>query len=152
MVAVAPPFLKGFQAQFSNQPSPAADVGNNLFTFLSSRYLMSLQQLGCPPAPFQPVVCNIVGGVATSCTITLQNATTPAAPITTGTATGVNGTAAAPMGTGTAGMLPGGLTGTNNGVAPVVPPVASACTIAPVATPSTSPTVKWGGRHRYERE
>ncbi|CZR58029.1 uncharacterized protein PAC_07919 [Phialocephala subalpina] len=81
MVSVAPAFLKGFQTAFSNTASPDLGVGNNLFTFLSNRYLMSLTQLTCPPSaiPFQPVVCTLDGnGAATTCTITLTNGTTAA--------------------------------------------------------------------------
>ena len=156
MVAVAPPFLKGFQTVFTGQGTPAANVGNNLFTFLCERYLMSLTQLGCPAAPFQPVVCQLDGnGAATACTITLQNGTTTAANTTLTGTTGTNGTATGTGMTGgttggvTGGTVGTGLTGTNNGVVPVVSPVSSSpCTFtAPVATPS--PTAKWGGRQRY---
>lgn len=79
MVAIAPSFLKGFETIFVGQGSPAPTVGNNLFTFLANRYLMSLMQLTCPPSaiPFQPVVCTVDGnGAATSCVITLTNGTT----------------------------------------------------------------------------
>jgi hypothetical protein len=80
MVSVAPPFLKGFETVFTNQASPDTCVGSNLFTFLCERYLMSLTQLTCPPAAFQPVVCQVNGnGAATSCVITLTNGTTAAA-------------------------------------------------------------------------
>ncbi|KAE9365732.1 hypothetical protein N431DRAFT_294038, partial [Stipitochalara longipes BDJ] len=72
MVAIAPAFFKGFESVFITQTTPAATVGNNLFTFLCERYLMSLTQLTCPPAAFQPVVCQVDGnGAATSCVITL---------------------------------------------------------------------------------
>jgi hypothetical protein len=76
MVAVAPPFLKGFQSTFITQTTPAANVGNNLFTFMCERYLMSLTQLTCAPPAFQPVVCQVDGnGVATSCVINLNTTT-----------------------------------------------------------------------------
>jgi hypothetical protein len=80
IVAVAPPFFKGFESVFITQTTPAATVGNNLFTFMCERYLMSLTQLTCPPAAFQPVVCQVDGnGAATSCVITLADTTsTPA--------------------------------------------------------------------------
>ena len=77
MVEVAPPFLAGFQNTFINQMTPDAAVGTNLFTFLCERYLMSLMQLTCPPAAFQPVVCQLNGaGAASSCVITLNGTTT----------------------------------------------------------------------------
>ncbi|MCJ1282977.1 hypothetical protein MMC26_002304 [Xylographa opegraphella] len=98
MVAGGPPFFAGFQNVFINQGTPAANVGNNLFTFLCERYLMSLTQLGCPPAAFQPVVCQVDGnGAATSCVITLNGTTTTN---TTGTAM-PSGIAAAPVTTST---------------------------------------------------
>ncbi|MCJ1434136.1 hypothetical protein MMC27_003502 [Xylographa pallens] len=96
MVLVGPPFFAGFQNVFINQGTPAANVGNNLFTFLCERYLMSLTQLVCPPAAFQPVVCQVDGnGAATSCVITLNGTTTTN---TTGTAM-PTGTAVAPVAT-----------------------------------------------------
>lgn len=79
LVDIAPPFLKGFETIFAGQTTPDACVGNNLFTFLANRYLMSLTQLTCPPSaiPFQPVVCKFDGnGAATSCVITLANGKT----------------------------------------------------------------------------
>jgi hypothetical protein len=80
MVAVAPLFFKGFENVFITQTTPAATVGNNLFTFLCERYLMSLTQLTCPPAAVQPVVCQVDGtGAATSCVITLANTTSTSA-------------------------------------------------------------------------
>jgi hypothetical protein len=95
MVSVAPPFLKGFETIFTAATTPDACVGNNLFTFLSERYLMSLMQLTCPPSaiPFQPVVCQLDGnGAATSCTITLSNSTTAS---TSSVATSVKATSVA---------------------------------------------------------
>jgi hypothetical protein len=83
MVSVAPPFFKGFESVFINQGTPAATVGNNLFTFMCERYLMSLTQLTCPPPAFQPVVCQVDGtGAATSCVITLANSTSTNATTT----------------------------------------------------------------------
>ncbi len=88
MVAIAPPFFKGFQSVFITQTTPAATVGNNLFTFLCERYLMSLTQLTCPPAAFQPVVCQVDGnGAATSCIITLPANSTTSKASTTALAT-----------------------------------------------------------------
>ena len=79
MVEVGPPFFKGFEDVFLGQPTADAAVGNNLFTFMCERYLMSLTQLTCPQSaiPVQPVVCQTNGaGVATSCTITLSGNST----------------------------------------------------------------------------
>ncbi|MCJ1388380.1 hypothetical protein MMC18_001227 [Xylographa bjoerkii] len=99
MVAVAPAFFAGFQNVFINQMTPAANVGTNLFTFLCERYLMSLTQLKCPPAAFQPVVCQLNGlGAASSCVITLNGTMTTN---TTGTAL-PSGTVVAPVATSTA--------------------------------------------------
>jgi hypothetical protein len=73
MLTVAPPFLKGFETLFLGQTTPAACVGNNLFTFLCQRLLTSLTQLTCPVAQeVIPISCAQDGnGVATSCTINL---------------------------------------------------------------------------------
>jgi hypothetical protein len=81
MVAVAPPFLKGFEAAFTGQTTPDAAVGNNLFTFLCERYLTSLTQLTCPASaiPVLPVVCQTdSNGAATSCTINISGTATSA--------------------------------------------------------------------------
>jgi hypothetical protein len=95
MVSVAPAFLKGFETVFSNQASPDTCVGTNLFTFLCERYLMSLTQLTCPPAAFQPVVCQLNGGgAATSCVITLANSTTTTNTSVTSVAKAANFTTA----------------------------------------------------------
>lgn len=58
MISVAPTFFKDNEAKFLTQTTPDACVGNNLFTFLCERYLMSLTQLTCPVAQeVQPVTC-----------------------------------------------------------------------------------------------
>lgn len=98
MLAVAPTFLANNQAKFIGQTTPAACVGNNLFTFLCMRFIMSLTQLTCPVAQeVNPVKCATnSAGVATSCTINLKAtatganaATATGAPVatTTGAAT-----------------------------------------------------------------
>jgi hypothetical protein len=87
---VQPPFLLTNQAKFSGITSPAANIGSNLFTFMCSRFLTSLTQLGCPaPAGGQTVTITTDGnGVATACTIVLNahttaTTTTVAAKVTT---------------------------------------------------------------------
>lgn len=74
MLAVAPTFLANNQAKFIGQTTPDACVGNNLFTFLCERFIMSLTQLTCPVAQeVNPVVCQVNGaGAATSCSINLK--------------------------------------------------------------------------------
>jgi hypothetical protein len=77
LIAIQPTFLQEFEQEFLGQSSPDTAAGNNLFTFLASRFLASLTLLTCPPPSFQPVVCQTdSNGVATSCTITLSNSTT----------------------------------------------------------------------------
>jgi hypothetical protein len=92
MITVAPPFFANNMANFINQPSPAPCVGNNLFTFMCQRYIMSLTQLTCPVAmEVNPVKCAVDGnGVATSCSINLPASTGGAM------AAGANAPAAAP--------------------------------------------------------
>lgn len=100
MLSVAPPFLLANQAKFIGQTTPAPCVGNNLFTFLCQRMIMSLTQLTCPVAQeVNPVKCQTDGnGVATSCTINLQ---------ATATGGGAGGTATAATATPTATKKPG---------------------------------------------
>jgi hypothetical protein len=85
MLAVAPRFLANNQAKFIGQTTPAACVGNNLFTFLCMRFIMSLAQLTCPVAQeVNPVTCKVDGnGVATSCTINLKATATRAVAAST---------------------------------------------------------------------
>jgi hypothetical protein len=87
MLAVAPTFLANNEAKFIGQTTPAACVGNNLFTFLCNRFIMSLTQLTCPIAQeVNPVKCQTnTAGVATSCTVNLK-----------ATATGLSATGAPP--------------------------------------------------------
>ena len=47
MINIQGPFLVANQATFAAGPSPVADVGDNLFTFLANRLLMSFDNLGC---------------------------------------------------------------------------------------------------------
>ena len=47
MINIQGPFLAANQAVFAGGPSPVADVGNNLFTFLANRLLQSFDNLGC---------------------------------------------------------------------------------------------------------
>ncbi len=98
MISIAPAFFQLNMAGFSGATTPAAGVGNNLFTFLCARYLQSLMLLGCPEKAVG-VSCTFDGnGAATACTITPTNSTIPA--------TGTNSTAgmgAAGASTGTGG-------------------------------------------------
>lgn len=105
MLSVAPTFFANNQAKFIGQTTPAACVGNNLFTFMCQRFITSLTQLTCPVAQeVNPVVCQQDGnGVATSCTINLKATATAA--------TGGTGTAAAVGATTTGTAKAGGATG-----------------------------------------
>ena len=98
MMTIAPGFFQTNMAAFSNAMTPAAGVGNNLFTFMCNRYLMSLKMLGCPMTN-QTVTCTLDGnGAATACTIgaAATNATAPGAPAGPG---GPVTNATAPVGT-----------------------------------------------------
>jgi hypothetical protein len=73
MIAVAPGFFQTNEALFSRQTSPDTGIGNNLFTFMCNRFVMSLTQLGCPANANQPVQVTLDGnGAATSCKINLK--------------------------------------------------------------------------------
>jgi hypothetical protein len=79
MINIQAPFLAANQAVFAGGPSPVADVGNNLYTFLANRLLQSFDNLGCKnfglTNPVQVVTDG--NGAATSATIntTRQHAT-----------------------------------------------------------------------------
>jgi hypothetical protein len=89
MINIQGPFLAANQAVFAGGPSPVADVGNNLFTFLANRLLQSFDNLGCKnfglTNPVQVVTDG--NGAATSATIN----TTPQQATGTGTNGGGNG-------------------------------------------------------------
>ena len=65
------------QTQLTNWPSPVADIGNNLFTFMAARLVASYQNLNCGQfGVSNPVsVVTNMNGVATSATITLPTPT-----------------------------------------------------------------------------
>jgi hypothetical protein len=79
MINIQGPFLAANQAVFAGGPSPVADVGNNLYTFLANRLLQSFDNLGCKNFGLtNPVQVTTDGnGAATSATIntTQQQAT-----------------------------------------------------------------------------
>ena len=130
MISVAPPFFKINQAGFTATTTPDAGVGNNLFTFLCNRYLMSLMMLTCPPNPNQPVTCQLDGnGAATSCTINIA---------LNGTMGAVGATGTAPASAGAASTA--GVAGGNGGKAP--------STLATVATAMTSAAMANAGAKR----
>ncbi|KAF4632232.1 hypothetical protein G7Y89_g5895 [Cudoniella acicularis] len=102
MLSVGPKFFADNEATFIGQTTPDACVGNNLFTFMCMRFIMSLTQLTCPVSQeVDPVVCQTDStGAATSCTINLSaTATATNSKAATGTATVANTKATA---TGTA--------------------------------------------------
>jgi len=80
MINIQGPFLAANQAVFTGQPTPVKDVGEDLFTFLANRLLMSFDNLGCQSFGLKnPVTVVLDGaGAATSATIntTPQQATT----------------------------------------------------------------------------
>lgn len=79
MIDLQPSFILSFQDKFSATTSPDSMTGNNLFTFMCARYLMSLQQLNCPSAGSQAVAIKTDNaGVATACTIQNSVLTTTA--------------------------------------------------------------------------
>lgn len=70
MMSKAPGFLLSNEEVFAKQTSPMPSLGNNLFTFMCARYLMSLMMLGCSANVQQPVqIATNSIGVATACTI-----------------------------------------------------------------------------------
>lgn len=70
MMSRTPGFLLSNEEAFAKQTSPAPSLGNNLFTFMCARYLMSLMTLGCSANVQQPVqIATNSIGVATACTI-----------------------------------------------------------------------------------
>jgi hypothetical protein len=80
MINIQGPFLAANQAAFAGGPSPVPAVGEDLFTFLANRLLMSFDNLGCQSFGLtNPVtVVQDGAGAATSATIntTPQQAST----------------------------------------------------------------------------
>jgi hypothetical protein len=84
MINVQTVFLKDSEATLTPQPTPVADVGNNLFTFMANRLNMSFDNLSCSTYGLtDPVtVTTDDNGAATGATIdtTQQTASDPSAP------------------------------------------------------------------------
>ena len=98
MVNIQAPFLAANQAAFAGQPSPVPAVGEDLFTFLANRLLMSFANLGCQGFGLtNPVTVVLDGaGAATSATFntTPQQASIVGGQGATGGAGGTGGDAA----------------------------------------------------------
>jgi len=75
MMRQQPAALVRRRTQLTSAPSPVADLGNNLFTFMAARLVGSYQILSCESFGVQnPVtVTTDANGVATAATITLPN-------------------------------------------------------------------------------
>jgi hypothetical protein len=102
LIAFQPSFLKEFEQEFLGQTSPDSGAANNLFTFLSSRFLASLTLLTCPPPSFQPVVCQMdANNVTTSCVITLSNSATTTSSVSTALSSDTTAALTAAVGTTT---------------------------------------------------
>src|SRR5262249_12871615 len=99
MINIQGPFLAANQAAFAGGPSPVPAVGEDLYTFLANRLLMSFDNLGCQSFGLtNPVtVVQDGAGAATSATIntTPQQASTVGAAAATGGGGGGGGQGAA---------------------------------------------------------
>jgi hypothetical protein len=86
MVNIQTPFLAANQALLATGPTPVADVGNNLFTFMANRLSMSFANLNCQNFGLtDPVTVTLDGnGVGVGATFNTARQTVTS---TTGTAT-----------------------------------------------------------------
>jgi len=103
LVNIQTPFLAANQALLATDTSPVAAVGENLFTFMANRLLMSFTNLGCQNFGLTNPVTVVLDGAGAAMSATL-NTTPQTASNTTGlggnmTGAGAGGTA----GTGTGG-------------------------------------------------
>ena len=89
MINIQGPFLAANQAVFAAGPSPVADVGDNLFTFLANRLLMSFDNLGCKNFGLTNPVQVVLDGNGAAMSATIN--TTPQQATATGANGGGNG-------------------------------------------------------------
>ncbi|SRR6266571_85591 len=75
MVNIQTPFLAANQAVLATGPSPVPAVGENLFTFLANRLLMSFDNLGCKSFGLTNPVMVVLDGAGAAMSATLN--TTP---------------------------------------------------------------------------
>ena len=96
LVNIQTPFLAANQALLATGASPVPAVGDNLFTFLANRLLMSFTNLGCQNFGLTNPVTVVLDGAGAAMSATL-NTTPQTASNTTGQGgnmTGTGGTAA----------------------------------------------------------
>ena len=105
MINIQGPFLAANQAVFAGGPSPVADVGDNLFTFLANRLNMSFSNLGCQKFGLTNPVTVVLDGAGAAISATIN--TTPQQASAAGTNGGGNGG-------GGNGAAPGGFAGQGN--------------------------------------
>src|SRR5215469_9111984 len=89
MINIQGPFLMANQATFAAGPSPVAAVGDNLFTFLANRLLMSFDNLGCKNFGLTNPVQVVLDGNGAAMSATIN--TTPQQAAGAGTNGGGNG-------------------------------------------------------------
>jgi hypothetical protein len=90
MVNIQTPFLAANQAAFAGQPSPVPAVGEDLFTFLANRLLMSFDNLGCHNFGLTNPVTVALDGAGAAMSATFN--TTPQQATSTAGAGGGGGT------------------------------------------------------------
>jgi hypothetical protein len=98
MLNLQTPFLSANQALLAGSPSPVADTGNNLFTFLAARLSASFTNLNCGQFGLQNTV-NVTqdgNGVATAATFNLTRQVPGQQPTATASASASASTSATP--------------------------------------------------------
>jgi len=89
MINIQGPFLAANQAVFAAGPSPVPAVGENLYTFLANRLLMSFDNLGCQNFGLTNPVTVVLDGAGAAMSATIN--TTPQQAGAAGTNGGGNG-------------------------------------------------------------
>ena len=107
LVNIQTPFLAANQALLATGATPVPAVGENLFTFLANRLLMSFTNLGCQNFGLTNPVTVVLDGAGAAMSATL-NTTPQTASNTTGLGGNMTGAGGAGGGTGGTGGTGGG--------------------------------------------
>jgi len=100
MVNIQTPFLAANQAVLATGPSPVPAVGENLFTFLANRLLMSFDNLGCKSFGLTNPVTVVLDGAGATTSATINTTPQQASIVGGAGATGGGGGGTGDGGTG----------------------------------------------------
>src|SRR6266699_3774294 len=100
MINIQGPFLAANQAVFAGGPSPVPAVGEDLFTFLANRLLMSFDNLGCKSFGLTNPVTVVLDGAGATTSATINTTPQQASIVGGAGATGGGGGGTGDGGTG----------------------------------------------------